>query len=278
MPCTLPRVIGALLLAPMLSATACAADDVLDDDSESAAASLTDKGLPAALQELKSGPLDYLPWDNTSDGCYARALYVSMHLASKGIPSNHIYVIARLGHPLKGGRWMWHVAPLVSDAQENLWVLDPVFDRAHQGISIASWAMQQTVHSPSDTSKHPFFFVLPGTSYRHQNEWKRFAATERVFDTPDDAQYRSLKEPAVMPRFQLDRAHDACRIMHRDLGDARERRTRLACETRHLLVRLHDQGQSANPSTMFADPKDGCFGLCDEDAYRSFLAARLQGR
>src|SRR5687767_6751444 len=59
--------------------------------------------------------IDYLPWEYKVDGCYARALYMSMELAAEGIPSNAAFAFADEFDELRVGEieWQYHVAPML---------------------------------------------------------------------------------------------------------------------------------------------------------------------
>src|SRR5689334_17788201 len=67
----------------------------------------------AAFRIVKA--IDYVPFQYKVDGCYARALYMSMELASEGIESNAIFAFANEEAPLTVGdiQWSYHVAPML---------------------------------------------------------------------------------------------------------------------------------------------------------------------
>lgn len=74
--------------------------------------------------------IDYLSFEYTRDGCYARALYMAMELASKEIPSSSMYAFQVSGdQPLQledGTRWNYHVAPMLKDGKDGEeTVIDP---------------------------------------------------------------------------------------------------------------------------------------------------------
>ncbi len=54
----------------------------------------------------------WLPYAFKEDGCYARALYMSMELAGRGVPSSAQYIQGRL-QPTPSIEWGYHVAPMV---------------------------------------------------------------------------------------------------------------------------------------------------------------------
>lgn len=90
--------------------------------------------------------LDYLPWGYTADGCYARALYMSMELAVERIPSSAQYIYATNGALLmpdsvNGPAWSWHVAPMIKvTATGTPMIIDPSLFRAPEvAHSLDSW-------------------------------------------------------------------------------------------------------------------------------------------
>ncbi|MCA9671961.1 MAG: hypothetical protein KC503_40460 [Myxococcales bacterium] len=163
----------------------------------------------AAVRHLAGLP--YLPWKYTSDGCYARAFYFSMTLASMGIPSNHVYCVAKSGYPIMG-RWRYHVAPVVKRDGDpsQLYVLDPLFDR-NQSVRLADWVARQDARF-SDVSwvGYPNLIVQPGTSY---GSWGSGDAVQNP-RSPDAARYG---EPpfAQMPSYSISTINSACEVMHR---------------------------------------------------------------
>ncbi len=76
--------------------------------------------------------VDYLPFTDIADGCFARSLYMVMELAILGIPVSSQFVIATSGSlsPQPNFKWNYHVAPAVwvKDFSEPS-ILDPsMFD------------------------------------------------------------------------------------------------------------------------------------------------------
>src|SRR5262245_17691682 len=119
---------GALVFVVGLGiASGCASPSTLET-TDALDAALSAGDFDATVQELTALP--YLPWAYTPDGCYARALYYSMLLSTKGVATNHLYVVARPGETL-ASEWQWHVAPVVTKDgdPDHLYVLDPLFER-----------------------------------------------------------------------------------------------------------------------------------------------------
>jgi hypothetical protein len=206
----------------------------------------------ATVQHLTALP--WLPWAYTTDGCYARALYYSMLLATKGVPTNHLYVLAKAGAPLDG-IWAWHVAPAVTkDGDPNhVYVLDPVYDKT-KALTNMEWVAHQGFTNPA-SSVYPSLHVHPGNSYLDQYD-RRTPLLDPA--NPDAALY---KEPtfAAMPAFAMPDVSNACLVMHRYIdwepGSSAPVRTEkhrmLARETQRLTALLATKGKlSGDPSAL----------------------------
>lgn len=207
---------------------------------------LTAEDFDATVQQLTALP--WLPWGYTPDGCYARALYYSMLLATKGIPSNHLYVVARPGTSL-GGIWSWHVAPLVTKDgdPDRVFVLDPVYDQT-KALTNLEWVAYQNFTDPT-AATYPRLHVHAGTSYLDQ-----FDVQDPVVNpaAPDPAAHR---EPtfAEMPSFAMTDVRAACSIMHQyiDIEPNRtpeqkaEKHLALGRETVSLVAALGTRGKLA---------------------------------
>lgn len=104
---------------------------------------------------------NYIPFDYSADGCYARALYMAMELAAEGIPSSSVYLEALDGklNPRPGLYWDYHVAPLLIEktstlAEEQI-VLDPsLFE---QPVELAVW--KESCHPQGESE----IFISPGS-------------------------------------------------------------------------------------------------------------------
>jgi hypothetical protein len=90
--------------------------------------------------------LDYLPWGYTKDGCYARALYMSMELAVEKIPSSAQYIYATDGAhfapaSVSGPAWTWHVAAMIKvTATGTPMIIDPsLFEAPQVARSLDTW-------------------------------------------------------------------------------------------------------------------------------------------
>lgn len=93
---------------------------------------------------------NYLPYEYSADGCYARATYMQMELFAANIPSRVVYIRttwdeanqswAEDGPRLDPAGWVYHVAPVIRvDGQEI--VLDPGLERDSAGgaLKLEDW-------------------------------------------------------------------------------------------------------------------------------------------
>lgn len=202
------RLLGVVAASGLLALAACTtvAADNASDDSVAGTADLTTEDFNAASAEL--GSLPYLPWHYTTDGCYARALYYSMLLAEKGIPTRHVYVDAKPGTQPLYGIWGWHVAPIATkNGQDQLFVFDPALF-PERVVTVQEWVAIQGYTDPS-TPDYPNLSIADGTSY-----------AQSVGSTPlPDAVHPSAAlygEPtfAAMPKFNVGSINAACDVMH----------------------------------------------------------------
>lgn len=210
-----------------------------DDATEVADQALSAADFDAAVRHLTALP--YLPWSYTADGCYARALYYSMLLATKGIPTNHIYAVAQAWTTL-GGEWTWHVAPMVTRDGDGsrLYVLDPVLDGT-RALTQLEWVARQGHPNPS-VATFPILHVHPGNSYLDQ-----FSIRRKV-ELPSQPDAPRYMEPSfeAMPPFAMTDINDACVILQRHIdsesgltdAERTEKHTALGRETRRIVDAL----------------------------------------
>lgn len=198
----------ALLLAVTLASGCQPPDPDVVDSLDSA---LRAEDFDRAVRDLTALP--YLPWAYTPDGCYARALYYSMLLATKGVPTNHLYAVAQTWTTL-GGHWGWHVAPLVTKRGEpdRLYVLDPVFETT-RALTSLEWIAKQGHANPS-LATYPILHVHDGNSYLDQ------FAIERKVEHPAHVDAAALAEPAFadMPPFAIADVNHACTVLQRHIA------------------------------------------------------------
>lgn len=209
---------------------------------------LSEADFDATVQHLTALP--YLPWAYTPDGCYARALYYSMALATHRVPTNHLYIVAQPGATL-AGRWSYHVAPSVTLDSEGsrLYVLDPVFD-ATRALTVGEWASLQGYSDPR-ASDYPTLHVHPGNTYGLVH------SPRRPLDGPEPVDPARFREPSfsALGAFEVDAIEHACRTMQRFVeleagagqderpDERRDKHERLGAATRALTAALATLGK-----------------------------------
>ena len=157
--------------------------------------------------------IDYLPYAFTTDGCYARALYMSMELASSAIPSSSLYVMGDL-QPNDQTRWRYHVAPLITEEDFSAaYILDPSLLEAP--ASIGDWVIASDELWPDDEYN---YWLADGSRYI-DDEWLNInysAQTDLLQQSAVlDGMLQSFEE---MPAFSMEDVNHACKTMHRYWG------------------------------------------------------------
>lgn len=99
---------------------------------------------------------DFIPWDYTYDGCYARAQGTIDFMILSGVPEDRIkkqYAIISpeirvivFDEEGEENRWSYHVAPIVKVDDGSQWIIDPVLccDKA---LNCQEWVNLQKTHS-----------------------------------------------------------------------------------------------------------------------------------
>lgn len=121
------------------------------------------------------GAIDYLPFGYKADGCYVRALYMSMELAAQRIESNSLFAFAKDGYPLTVDNihWQYHEAPMLMVAGEEIrWmIIDPTLASVpltdYQWLRIMGRDKPEYVASPrqSPADVSPDMVFVPGSRY-----------------------------------------------------------------------------------------------------------------
>jgi hypothetical protein len=167
--------------------------------------------------------IDYLPFAYKPDGCYARALYMSMELAAQSIPSSAQFLEGDL-HPTADIAWRYHVAPmLLVDGSTTPTILDPSL--APQPVPIDQW-----IGLTNPNGDYTAFFV-PGSVY--------VAAIN--LDDPSSYKAPMIDRFSQLPAFGLSDIEDACSVMYNYLGNVDggdAMRGELVQRTRDLLPQL----------------------------------------
>jgi hypothetical protein len=161
--------------------------------------------------------VDYLPLQYKHDGCYARTLFLSMELASQGIPSSAQFIRGHL-HPAEGVDWGFHVAPMLKvDGSKQTIIIDPsLFSRP---VDLQTWIEKMNPSSDYE------LIAVPGNFYSPR--WPPTSEDEFVISSFDE-----------LPAFKLSHVYSACRVLHFNLGyEAEELRVE---KRRKLKSRLID--------------------------------------
>lgn len=178
----------------------------------------------------------YLPYAFTEDGCYARALYMSMELAGRRIPTSAQYLHGYL-QPSTDVAWGWHVAPMVEViGTSGKQILDPAL--APNGpVTLEQWIALSN----------------PQGSYTLQ--W----TLGSVYFTEESAKANAQSAPVIQSFAELtpfkaaDISH-ACETMHAYLdyegaSNVATKQKLLLGRTRTLLNRLVEVGKISGYST-----------------------------
>jgi len=155
--------------------------------------------------------IDYLPFRYKLDGCYARALYMSMELASHSLESNAVFAFAKPGHVLTVGsiEWGYHVAPMLEVGPNGTHLVPMVLDPslASTPLTLAQWA--DLMGYPSlQTEDAPTTLMVPGSEYgpveaQQQTTWKN----------------RDVPDFADLPAFRVTDVQSACGVMFTYLAE-----------------------------------------------------------
>lgn len=222
----------AALLAACGDSTASIADDVtgLDDFGiAEQSARVTPQQAQLAAQ-LVDSTRAYLPFAYTEDGCYARALYMSMELASRRVPSSAQYLTGEL-YPSASVQWGWHVAPMVEvDGTTGRTILDPSL--APTGpIALNEW-----IRRSNPRGAYELFWTLGSTYYL------------TGFYTPNAQALPVIQSFAELAPFQKSDVEHACGVMsdylsYEGRSDESQKRALLIGRTRSLANRLLGVGK-----------------------------------
>jgi hypothetical protein len=200
--------------------------------------------------------VDYLPFRYKVDGCYARALYMGMELASNRIPSNAVFAFAQPGYPLTVGsvEWSYHVAPMLEVGNDTSSLTPMVLDPSLSGQKLTQddW-LHLMGKGPQDVGPDaaPQMLFVPSSDYapsEAQND-----TTWANVDVPDFAS---------MPAFNESDIQSACNVMYNYLSletadpngpDAATKQGKLVARTGALVQLLDGLGKLNADYTFSAD-------------------------
>lgn len=195
--------------------------------------------------------VDYLPFKYKIDGCYARALYMSMELAAEGMESNEVFAFAPSEAPLVVGdvQWGYHVAPMLEVGTSPSLLVHMVIDPSLSTgpLTESSWLAAMGVDGKKPA---PTMLVAPGSDYG-PDEAKADDA-HRDQDTPNVDQ---------MPPFRVSDVQDACGVMHAYLAlepgspqpTIEAKQTKLLARTTALVQALTARGKLTADAVFSAD-------------------------
>jgi len=170
--------------------------------------------------------IDYIPFAFTRDGCYGRALYMAMELASAEVPSSSLYIYGTL-RPTPNLSWRFHVAPLLIDrVQQTTYVLDPSLATAP--VAVDKWL--ELVNPGAGYQTH----IQDGSTYYTSIDLKK---PQNIIDNFSE-----------LSSFRISDVLAACQTMHSYLrydtqGRLVERREKLLAKTGELLEQLQRLGK-----------------------------------
>ena len=148
--------------------------------------------------------VDYLPFQYKVDGCYARALYMSMELAAKGMESNAVFAFAQNGTALVVGQiqWGYHVAPMLEVGPDADHLVHMVIDPALSTTPLTEDQWVGDMGFQPDDPNHPYMLIVPGSDYAPYEATNDIAHEQK--DTPDFAH---------LPPFKASDIQSACGVM-----------------------------------------------------------------
>lgn len=205
---TISRLWAAPLLGASLLALGCASSrDGKDDEVNLDEQMWVKQPVFEQMAEVVKS-IHYLPFRYKVDGCYARALYMSMELAAEGLESNAIFAFAQPGAPLVVGpiQWGYHVTPLLNVGPDEDHLTPMVFDPAIQPTPMTRDRWVELMGHGPDSPRPPALLMVPGSKYG-----PAAAAAESEWANRDLPNFESL------PAFRTRDVQSACGVMYRYL-------------------------------------------------------------
>jgi hypothetical protein len=202
--------------------------------------------LQSAVQTVFA--IDYLPFTQIEDGCYARSLYMAMELSAKGIPVSSQFLIATTGSlsPQPNLKWNYHVAPVVwvKDFLEPS-IIDP--SMSDQVTGRAAWVTK----------------LKPTGTY----ELKFASGSETVVNSPllkagPHSRSEMIGAAAEVGKFRVSDITNSCRTMetaikqeaHLQNDEREEKVVRLTKRTKFLVGKLTSLGLGPDANLISDDP------------------------
>lgn len=242
--------LGSACAAPTLGDEAGQAEERQTDDS-----AIVTSGTFAKAHGIMRG-IDYLPYAYKPDGCYARALYISMELAAERIESNATYAVAkdeqnRLEIPGTTSTWMYHVAPMLMVARAGSDPVARVLDPAMTSAPLTHTDWLRRMGWERGEANAPTLLSVPASKYpvKSDADWSAFVASKAWSDVPSFA---------ALPKFQMADVQHACNIVHAYLANegkpasvVKTRQAKLVSRSTKLVAELAAVGKLAGPASAF---------------------------
>ena len=176
--------------------------------------------------------IGYLPFAYKEDGCYARALYMSMELAASGIPSSAQFITGQL-HPTADITWTYHVAPMVQlIGDDHRTIVDPSMETGP--VPFDNWV--------TDVNPAPNYatFFVPGSVY----------IGSLNLTHPEQYNGPMIESFDELPPFHESDIQQACQVMWNYLDWEQpprdDLRPVLIARTQELMPLLDDRGKMAD--------------------------------
>ncbi len=213
-----PRGLLAAAFLPACGSGAATPDEAGGVESGATVAPATAKRAYAIVRGI-----DYLPFAYKDDGCFARALHISMELAAQKIPSSAEFIAGDLRPP--NAMWRFHVAPMLQVSGENhQTIIDPSLGKAP--LPAADWIKLTSPRGEYNT------FWVPGSKCVTLVDLKSSETYQNVLITSF----------AELPPFKKSNVQDACQSMWNALSwetpEHEELRPKLIARTAQLLTSL----------------------------------------
>lgn len=200
--------------------------------------------------------IDYLPYHYKRDGCYARALYMSMELAAEAIPSSSLFLFGQL-RPNADISWRYHVAPLLTiGLNAEPFILDPSLSEEGR-LASSEWILRANPQGGFDTLLVPGSIYVSSTSDIGQGRAQYFSVPS-PFALEAGQRQAMIATFAQLSPFHRKDIYHACRTMglylYREAQAAQSlaeeaensfhaRREKLLERTRYLIGRLMEHGK-----------------------------------
>jgi hypothetical protein len=193
-----------------------------------------------ALQIIKG--LDYIPFEYTIDGCYARAYYMMMELAVKKIPSSAQFVSATKGLlRYDKASWSFHVAPMLIPSRfpETEIINDSFLNARVSRAEIDLLSARPMIVDPGITSKPLSLPDWLKTFVQEGTEVRLAAIPPSYYTNPPkwNLKQHLIRNFDELPSFSLKDINHACGVL-KDYQKDELRQAKLLKRTHELIDQL----------------------------------------